>query len=81
MLDKFRETDQLRYTDLLKTKIECLVHLGKEEEALDLLEQSFQQPYGFQPRGIRLQLRFASMWDHPRFIEMVNDPKYRAPLY
>jgi len=64
----------------LESKLYAL--LGDRETALQKMAKIAGQPM---PNSLsvnlwRAQLSFASLWDDPRFLAIVNDPANNAPL-
>ncbi|MEZ0308625.1 MAG: tetratricopeptide repeat protein, partial [Ramlibacter sp.] len=68
------ELDRLR-----RRRVDVLALLGDHDEALAMLKRFVKLP-GFYINEARTSLPLASLWKHPGFIALVNDPASNAPL-
>jgi TolB-like protein len=81
MIAEYAETDRLRYVSVKTDKAICLIHLGEEEAAIDLIEELLSVPYSTSLHLMNSRLSYYPIWDHPRFIQLVEDPAHRRPLF
>jgi len=79
LMKAVEKVDQLSYLMLRNRLTIYLAHLGELDAAVDLLEEVMQEPYSLEPLYLKSSLEYFPLRDHPRFIELVNDPKYREP--
>jgi TolB-like protein/class 3 adenylate cyclase len=75
-------TDALDTQSIVDLEPEIYALLGDSEKALQIMTQLSKQPMSsaISAKNWRLHLSFASLWDDPRFLAIVNDPASNAPL-
>ncbi|HSI47712.1 MAG TPA: hypothetical protein VLA61_05560, partial [Ideonella sp.] len=75
-----KATGDLYFLELIRRRrAEVFAMLGEHEEALVMLKRHSRLP-GFYIHELRNHLPLVSLWKHPGFIALVNDPASNAPL-
>lgn len=78
--ESFRQSDRLLYYDVINDKIRSLIHLGRDEAALDLLLGVTNKPYSPHPLFMETHLDYLPLQGHPRFKGIVENPDYKKPV-